>query len=65
MNKPKTDLQHIMAYALIAVGLVLLFVALMLPPEGEIHPTALTAFGEILTFAGTVLGMDYHYRNKR
>ena len=29
---------------------------------GVIDPMVLTAFGEILTFSGALLGMDYHYR---
>lgn len=35
-----------------------------MPPRGVIDPTVLTAFGEILTFAGAVLGLDYSYKAK-
>ena len=38
--------------------------ALLSPPTGEIHPSVLTAFGEILTFAGAILGIDYNYKSK-
>ena len=31
---------------------------------GVIDPTVLTAFGEILTFAGAVIGIDYKHRIK-
>ena len=32
------------------------------PPVGEIHHSVLIAFGEILTFSGSLIGIDYHYR---
>lgn len=60
----KQDLQFIAAYVIVAIGLSLIIMALFLPPKGEIHPTVCAAFGEILTFAGASLGMDYHYRSK-
>lgn len=60
----KKDFQFIAAYIIVAIGLSLIITALFLPPVGEIHPTVCAAFGEILTFAGASLGMDYHYRSK-
>lgn len=50
--------------AVIAVifGIVLIAVALFLPPAGYIDPTVLTAYGETLTFAGALIGVDYRYR---
>lgn len=45
-------------------GCLLIVAAFVVPPTGEIHPSVLTAFGEILTFAGAVLGIDYNYRYK-
>lgn len=60
----KKDFQFIAAYVIVAIGLSLILTALFLPPVGEIHPTVCAAFGEILTFAGASLGMDYHYRSK-
>ena len=36
--------------------------AFFVPPMGVIDPTVLTAFGEILTFAGAVIGIDYKHR---
>lgn len=50
--------------ALIAVGATLLIAGFIVRPEGEIHDSVLVAFGEILTFAGSVFGIDYHYRSK-
>ena len=44
-------------------GVVLIGLAFFTPPVGVIHPSVLTAFGEILTFSGTILGIDYTYKN--
>ena len=60
----KRDIQFVAAYAIAIFGLALITVALFLPPTGEIHPSVLAAFGEILTFAGASIGMDYHYRRR-
>lgn len=49
---------------LIIVGCACLTAGFLAPPLGEIHPTVLVAFGEILTFVGAVFGIDYHYKFK-
>ncbi|KDS39087.1 hypothetical protein M092_1025 [Parabacteroides distasonis str. 3776 D15 iv] len=36
---------------------------LWMPPRGEIHSSVLVAFGEVSTFAGALLGVDYKYRS--
>lgn len=54
--------QLIGAWSLVLVGSILLFLGFFSDPTGEIHPSVLTAFGEILTFAGAILGIDYRYR---
>ena len=61
--KNKT-LQLIASYVIVFLGITLIVIALVLPPIGEIHPSVIAAFGEILTFAGANIGMDYHYRKK-
>lgn len=45
-------------------GLTLLFTALWLPPEGEIDSSVLVAYGEVMTFVGGLVGIDYVYRSK-
>ncbi len=45
-------------------GVALIAAALFIPPAGYIDPTVLTAYGETLTFAGALVGVDYHYRAK-
>ena len=55
-------LQLVTAAILSLGGLVLLFVGMLLAPQGEIHETVLVAFGEVATFAGSIIGIDYRYR---
>ena len=42
--------------------LTLLFIGIFIQPKGEIHSSVLVAFGEACTFAGALIGVDYHYR---
>lgn len=58
----KLTLQLLAAIFLIAVGCSLLIAGFLIPPKGEIHNSVLIAFGEILTFAGALFGIDYRYR---
>lgn len=62
--KHKATLQLISAIVLIMVGCGLLIAGFIVPPPGEIHNSVLIAFGEILTFAGALFGIDYHYKYK-
>ena len=58
-------LQKIMAVAVVLFGVTLITVSFLIPPAGVIDPTVLTAFGETLTFAGALLGIDAHYKSKK
>ena len=58
------NVQLVMAVIMSVVGLMLLIVALVMPPRGEIDSSVLVAFGEILTFVGAVFGIDYTRRVK-
>ena len=57
-------IQLITAAVLAFAGIALLFLGTCLAPQGEIHETVLVAFGEVATFAGSIIGIDYHYKNK-
>ena len=57
-------IQLLIAAALTLAGIALLFLGTILAPQGEIHETVLVAFGEIATFAGSIIGIDYHYKSK-
>ncbi|MBQ6765141.1 MAG: hypothetical protein IJP45_08160 [Paludibacteraceae bacterium] len=58
-------LQFISATVLCLFGCGLLSAAIMLPPIGIIDSSVLVAFGEILTFVGSLTGIDYHYRYRQ
>lgn len=61
IRKHRPTIQLIAAVLLIIVGCGLLIAGFVVPPPGEIHNSVLIAFGEILTFAGAVFGLKYHY----
>lgn len=50
------------ATLLVVAGCALLAAGFLAPPTGEIHSSVLVAFGEVITFAGALYGIDYHYR---
>ena len=57
-------IQLITAVVMCLFGGTLLVAGFVAPPVGEIHHSVLIAFGEILTFSGSLIGIDYHYRYK-
>lgn len=63
-KETKLTIQVILATFLIIVGVVLLFLGFYTEPPGQIHDSVLIAYGEISTFAGALLGIDYSYRYK-
>ena len=62
--KPPRGIQFFAVVFLIVAGVALLFCSMYIPPHGEIHPSVLTAFGMMLVFAGSTLGIDYNYKTK-
>lgn len=54
-----------MAVLLTLSGIVLLFSGFWVDPAGEVHQSVLVAFGEVMTFAGALFGVDYSYKMKR
>ena len=60
MTRIKTELTS--AILLVAVGAFLLIAGLFIPPMGVIHPSILVAFGEVAVFAGSLFGIDLHYK---
>ena len=55
-------LQLILSVTLCTFGCMMLIAGFVIPPVGEIHHSVLIAFGEILTFSGSLIGIDYHYK---
>ena len=60
----RLDIQLLTAAVLSIGGLVLLFCGAFVSPQGEIHQSLLFGFGEIATFAGAIMGVDYKYKKK-
>lgn len=60
MNEHRVQLRA--ALGLIVTGAALLIAGFVVSPTGQVHNSVLVAFGEILTFAGSIFGIDYKYR---
>ena len=60
----KEETQLIVACLLVVLGAGLLIAGFIVPPVGIIDSSVLIAFGEIATFAGSLFGIDYHYKYK-
>lgn len=54
----------ICAVVLVFIGVGMILMGMFLPPIGEIHPSVLTALGEVFTFSGSLWGLNTHYRIK-
>lgn len=63
-QESKLTIQVCLAIILIIVGVILLFLGFGADPYGEIHDSVLVAYGEVSTFAGSLLGIDYTYKYK-
>lgn len=60
----KQNAQLILGVILAIFGVILIISSFIVPPLGVIHSSVLAAVGEIFTFAGALLGIDYTYRLK-
>ncbi len=63
-KQTKTNIQLILGFALAIFGMVLLIISFFVPPLGVIDASILTAIGEVFTFSGALIGIDYHYKAK-
>lgn len=61
-KKKKLTLQLLLGAFLVLVGVVLLFLGFYAPAVGEIANSVLVAYGEVSTFAGALIGVDYKYK---
>ena len=59
------NIQLLTAFVLAFGGLIMLFCGLYIDPQGQIHESLLVAFGEVMTFSGSLMGIDYHYKSKK
>lgn len=62
-NNDRKRLQLLCAVFMTAVGAGLLIAGFIVSPLGEIHSSVMISFGEIMTFVGTVFGIDYKYKS--
>ena len=60
----KLRLQLIMSVVLASFGLILMMLSFFVPPMGVIDSSVLVATGEVFTFSGSLMGIDYHYKLK-
>jgi len=59
------NIQLITAAILSIGGLILLFCGVFIEPDGQIHESLLIGFGEVATFSGALMGVDYIYKRKK
>ena len=60
--RPQGRKQLRLAILLTVSGIGLLVAGFTVPPLGVIDSSVLVAFGEVMTFAGALLGLDYKYK---
>ena len=63
-NKKVELVKICLAVAMCVFGCAMLVAGFLVAPLGEIHQSVLIGFGEILTFSGTILGINYLYSSK-
>lgn len=63
-KKQKLNAQLWLGFILAVFGLCLIIASFIVPPLGVIHASVLAALGEVFTFSGCLLGLDYKYKYK-
>lgn len=58
----RENVQLMIVILCLIAGVTLLFMGFWVTPTGVIDNSILIAFGEVATFVGSVLGIDYKYR---
>lgn len=61
-TKIKLNIQLTLGVILVVAGLVMLFCGFYTHPIGDITNSVLVAYGEVSTFAGALIGVDYSYK---
>lgn len=60
----KLRVQLVISCVVLIIGCGLLVAGFIVPPLGAIDSSVLIAFGEVCSFVGALLGIDYTYRYK-
>jgi hypothetical protein len=63
-TETKLHIQLLVACFMCILGAVLLVAGFIVPPLGIIDHSVLIAAGEVMTFAGSLFGIDYNYKYK-
>ena len=63
-QKEKMTIEFVFGFICALIGIGLLWTSLFIPPLGIIDASVLAAVGEVLTFSGALVGIDYSYRFK-
>lgn len=58
----KLQIQLVLALILAVFGMLLFVVSFVVPPTGIIDSSVLVAGGEVFTFSGALIGVDYSYK---
>lgn len=61
-TRTKLNIQLALGIILVVAGLTLLFLGFYAHPIGDITNSVLVAYGEVSTFAGALIGVDYSYK---
>lgn len=61
-TKVKLNIQLALGMLLVLAGIILLFCGFYTHPIGDITNNVLIAYGEVSTFAGALIGVDYSYK---
>ena len=61
-TRTKLNIQLALGITLVVAGLTLLFLGFYAHPIGDITNSVLVAYGEVSTFAGALIGVDYSYK---
>lgn len=64
-DEQKMTVQLWLGVVLAVSGIALLAVSFCVPPLGVIDASVLAAVGEVFTFSGALIGIDYTYKYKR
>lgn len=62
--KRRITIQTVLAFLLVIFGMLVVMLALYMPPVGEIHPSVITVFGMLLVAAGAFIGIDLNFQIK-
>ena len=63
--RKKLNVQLWLSVVIVIFGLIMLTASFIVPPLGDINSSVLAALGELLTFSGSLMGIDYNYKYKR